>query len=301
MTALSYFNPISKNKCMSNIKRFHMTGAKLLKGVILLDKPKGMSSREACEAVKRMVGGKKAGDSGTLDDNTTGLLLICLDEATKAMPLLIRLNKEYVTTIQLHQKVEQQKVLDALKFFTGEVEQLPPIRSAVARKLRVRQVYSIDVLSMGEMEIKLKIKCEAGFYVRKFAHDLGQKLGCGAQMTALRRTAIHSIKDSECVKLEDVSREKIIPIETILRRVGVKKVFVNENALNNARHGIGLMSYHIDGMDDEIKEGDSVAIIYKKNIMIGIGKAVKDFVHYKRHRKSRKAYQYILPDRVINF
>ena len=75
-----------------------------LKGAVFLDKPKGMSSRHADESVKRMVGAKKAGDSGTLDDNTTGFLLVCLDEATKAMPLLMGLNKEYVTTIQLHKK-----------------------------------------------------------------------------------------------------------------------------------------------------------------------------------------------------
>ena len=275
-------------------------GQKLLKGVILLDKPKGMSSREACEAVKHKLGAKRAGDSGTLDDNTTGLLLICIDDSTKAMPLINGLDKEYITTIQLHQKVDHSKVSEALKHFTGEVTQLPPIRSAVARRERVRMVYSIDVLGMGEKEINLRIKCQAGFYVRKFAHDLGQALGCGAQMTVLRRTAIDSIKDSECVKMESVNIGKLIPLEEILRRVGTKKVFVKESGLNNTRHGIGLMTHHLEGMDENVSEGDTVAIFHKKKI-VAIGKAVKGYADFRKNRRKPKAYQYILPDRVFNF
>ena len=278
---------------MANIKR-------LYKHVVLLDKPKGMSSRDACTAVKARLGAKKAGDSGTLDDNTVGLLLVCLDEATKAMPLLNGLDKEYVTTIQLHKKVEAVRVLEALKFFTGDVKQLPPIRSAVARKERVRKVYSIEVLSMGEQEIVLKIKCEAGFYVRKFAHDIGQRLGCGAQMIALRRTAIDSIKDSECIKLEDVKRDRIVPVEEILRRIGTKKVFVRESALKNIRHGIGLMTYHLDSMDKNVEAEDTVALFYNKKI-VAIGKVTKGYKEFAKNKRRPKAYQYILPDRVFNF
>ena len=174
---------------MSNIKS-------LYKHVVLLDKPKGMSSRDACKVVKDKLGAKKSGDTGTLDDNSVGLLIVCLDEATKAMPLLNRLDKEYVTTIQLHKPVEAEKLREALKFFTGGVKQIPPVRSAVARRERVREVYSIEVLGIGKNDLTLKIRCEAGFYVRKFAHDLGQRLGCGAQMIALRRVAIDCIKDS---------------------------------------------------------------------------------------------------------
>ena len=201
-------------------------GKQYFKGAIFLDKPKGMASRQADHEVKRRVGGTKAGDSGTLDDNTTGFLLVCLDDATKAMPLLIGLDKEYVTTIQLHQKVEKEKLLEAFKYFTGEVKQLPPIRSAVARRERVRTVYSIEPISLGVNEIVLRIRCQAGFYVRKFAHDLGQYLQCGAQMIALRRTAIGSIRDNELVKMADVDKKKIVPIEIVIRRMGAKKVFV---------------------------------------------------------------------------
>lgn len=272
----------------------------LFKHVILLDKPKGLSSRQACEEVKRRVGAKKAGDTGTLDDNTTGLLIVCLDEATKAMPLLNGLDKEYVTEIILHQQVEAEKVKGALNYFTGNVKQLPPIRSAVARKERVREVYSIEIIKMNGRNLELKIKCQAGFYVRKFAHDLGKYLGCGAQMVALRRIGIGPITDSECVKMADVESGKALKIEEIVRRVGAKKVFVLENALNNARNGIGLMSYHLDGMDKDVQEGDAVALFYKKDL-VAIGKAVKGADHYFAHRRWKKAYQYILPDRVFKF
>ncbi len=278
---------------MADIKNLH-------KGVILLDKPKGISSRNAVEAVKRMVGAKKAGDTGTLDDNSVGLLIVCLDESTKAMPLLMGLDKEYITTINLHRPAQAEKIMEALKYFTGDVRQLPPIRSAVARRERVRKVYSIEVLGIGERDITLRLECEAGFYVRKFAHDLGQYLGCGAHMVSLRRIAIGNIRDSECIRLEDVKKNKIIKIEEVLRRMKVKKVFILEHALKNARNGIGLMSYHIEGMDKNILEGDYVAIFYKKDV-VAVGKAVKGSQHYFSKKNKRKAYQYILPDRVFSY
>ncbi len=271
-----------------------------LKHVVFLDKPKGMGSRDACELVKRKVGANKSGDTGTLDDNSVGLLIVCLDEATKLMPLLMRLDKEYVTSVQLHGKVSAEKLAEAIRYFTGDVRQLPPLRSAVARKERTRKVYSIELISASDREITLRLRCEAGFYVRKFAHDLGQYLGCGAHMSALRRTAISSIRDSECVKMENVSRKNMIKPEELLRRVGVKKVFVKEIGLKNVKHGIGLMSYHLDGMDKGVAEGDLVALFYKKDV-VAVGKVVKGYSHYSAHRKSRKAYQYVLPDRVLNF
>ena len=216
------------------------------------------------------------------------------------MPLLNRLDKEYVTTIQLHKPVEAEKLREALKFFTGGVKQIPPVRSAVARRERVREVYSIEVLGIGKNDLTLKIRCEAGFYVRKFAHDLGQRLGCGAQMIALRRVAIDCIKDSECVRMEEVDKNKIMSIEELLRRIGTKKVFVRESGLKNAKHGIGLMSYHIEGMDKEVEAGDTVAVFFNKKV-VAVWKAVKGYAEFLKNKKKSKAYQYVLPDRVFNF
>src|SRR3989338_101479 len=274
--------------------------SKPLKHAIFLDKPKWMSSRRADKEVEIRLGAKKSGDSGTLDDNTTGFLLVCLDEATKAMILLNGLDKEYVTTISLHKPVTKEKLKQALRYFTGEVRQLPPLRSAVARIERVRKVYSLEILNFNEREVELRVKCQAGFYVRKFAHDLGKYLGCGAHMADLRRTAIGNVRDAECVKLEDVKRNKLIRIEDVLRRMHVKKVFVNENALKNVMHGIGLMTYHLDGMDKNVSEGDLVAVFYKNDV-VAVGKVTKGYDHYSAHLRSEKAYQYVLPDRVFKF
>ncbi len=271
-----------------------------LKHAIFLDKPKWMSSRRADKEVEIRLGAKKSGDTGTLDDNTVGFLLVCLDEATKAMILLNKLDKEYITTIALHKPITKEKLKEALRYFTGDVRQLPPLRSAVARIERVRKVYSLEILNFSEREIELKVKCQAGFYVRKFAHDLGKHLGCGAHMKDLRRTAIGNVRDAECVKLEDVKRTKLIRIEDVLRRMHVKKVFVKENALKNVIHGIGLMSYHLDGMDENVKEGDLVAVFYKNDV-VAVGKVTKGYDHYKSHLRSEKAYQYVMPDRVFKF
>ena len=273
---------------------------KPLKHAIFLDKPKWMSSRRADKEVEIRLGASKSGDSGTLDDNSVGFLLVCLDEATKAMILLNGLDKEYVTTIMLHKPVTREKLKEGLRYFTGDVRQLPPLRSAVARRERIRKVYSIEILKFAEREIELKIKCQAGFYVRKFAHDLGRYLECGAHVSELRRTAIESVRDNECVKLEDVKRNKLIRIEDVLRRMHVKKVFVKESALKNVIHGIGLMSYHLDGMDKNVVEGDLVAVFYKNDV-VAVGKVTKGYDHYSSHLRSEKSYQYVLPDRVFKF
>jgi H/ACA ribonucleoprotein complex subunit 4 len=114
--------------------------------VILIDKPKGMTSRQVCEFVKEKLKAKKAGHSGTLDANATGLLLIALDEAVKAMPLFEKMDKTYEGVMHLHKDLELEVVEEAARKFTGRIVQKPPVKSRVKRIERERLVYFFDVV-----------------------------------------------------------------------------------------------------------------------------------------------------------
>ena len=256
------------------------------KVVVLIDKPAGITSRAAAESVRTTLGARKAGDTGTLDPSATGVLIVCLDESTKAMPLLMGLDKEYISTIGFHREINKQQLIDGLKAFTGNVKQLPPVKSAVARKERVRKVYSIELLKFSGNKAEVKICCEAGFYVRKFAHDLGQFLGCGAQSLSIRRTAIGKISLAECVKPSEVSPENSISLEELLEKIWIKKVSVKKEALTDIKNGRKIKKEHI--IESDIGEANLIGIYMGKEI-VALGKVFRE-----------KGEVYIKPDRVFN-
>ncbi|HLD56835.1 MAG TPA: hypothetical protein VJA47_00910 [archaeon] len=259
----------------------------MVNGVVLLDKPAGITSREVTEKVRQAVGAKKAGNTGILDPGSTGVLVICLDEATKAMPLLMGLDKEYAAKMLLHKNVDKKQVTATLRGFVGKIKQLPPVRSAVARKERERQIYSIDVLGISGRIVEFKIKCQAGFYVRKFIHGVGQDLGCGAQMVGLRRTAVDKIGVSQCVGFDELETNNIISLEEILGKVGVKKVCVKKEFLQNVLNGKFLAAEDIEVADKGL-EKDRFIAVYAGKKLAAIGKVLKT------------KPMYIKPDRVFN-
>lgn len=192
-------------------------------GFIFLDKPAGIKSSDAAVCVKKLLRARKTGHSGTLDPGATGFLLIGLDRAVRYMDTLMGLDKEYEGVIKLHGDIPAGKVKGVAKEFVGEVSQVPPKKSAVVRKKRVRKVYSLDILSVKGREIKFRIRCEAGFYVRKLAHDLGIKLGTRAQLWELRRTAIGPFSVDECITVDEIEREGdacLRSVEDVMRGVG---------------------------------------------------------------------------------
>lgn len=199
-------------------------GWRALDGVLLLDKPAGITSNTAVQRVRRMYSAAKAGHTGTLDPLATGLLPICLGEATKFSHLLLEATKAYLATIRLGVTtttgdlegevtgripvaVEKRDVEKVLPLFIGEILQTPPMYSAIKRngqplyKLaragkelprEPRQVVISDLKMHGmeEEEIEISLICSKGTYVRVLAEDIGRKLGCGACLSRLRRTAV---------------------------------------------------------------------------------------------------------------
>ncbi len=209
-------------------------------GLLLLDKPAGMSSNEALQQVKRLFNAQKAGHTGSLDPLATGMLPICLGEATKISGFLLDADKRYRMTCKLGIKtatgdaegeiLQQRPVpqLDpgqlesALAGFRGEIQQIPPMYSAlkhqgerlyklarqgqeVERAPRTVLIHELTVLRQGDDEIDLEVACSKGTYVRALAEDLGEALGCGAHVAALRRLAVGPYRDPDAmITLDDV-------------------------------------------------------------------------------------------------
>ncbi len=209
----------------------------LRKGVVLVDKPKGLTSFEVVERVCRKLGVSKAGHAGTLDPNVTGLMLIALEESRKAMPVLMGLDKEYVGRMILHKEAERELVEKTFEEFVGEIVQKPPVRSRVARVERKRRIYSLEILGMKGREIEFRVLCEAGTYVRKLVHDMGQRMGCGAHMSELRRTKIGPFDLKEAVTLSKLSDKSVRKLEEVLERIGLRKVVVEDRAIPRIRNG----------------------------------------------------------------
>jgi tRNA pseudouridine55 synthase len=205
-------------------------------GVILLDKPCGMTSNGALQTVRRLFGRVKAGHTGTLDPLATGLLPLCLGEATKYAAGLLEADKTYEATIQLGVATTTgdaegeavfrgevagcpERVPAILAEFTGEIDQLPPMFSAlkhqgrplysyarageeVERRPRRVTVRGLELLSPIGPEFKVRVRCSKGTYIRTLAQDIGARLGCGAHLTTLRRTAIGGLDIAEAVTLD---------------------------------------------------------------------------------------------------
>ena len=206
-------------------------------GVLLLDKPAGLTSNEALQRAKRLLGARKAGHTGSLDPIATGLLPLCFGEATKVSRFLLEADKRYRTTFRLGEitdtgdaqgevvqrrpvGVTRREVERALGRFQGEIEQVPPMYSAikrggqplyklarqgieVEREARVVRVEEVRLVDFREGEsVELEIACGSGFYVRSFAYDLGELLGCGAHVAALRRLSVGGFDVERAVTLD---------------------------------------------------------------------------------------------------
>jgi tRNA pseudouridine55 synthase len=207
-------------------------------GLILLDKPSGPTSHDMVYAVRRGAGQKRVGHAGTLDPLATGLLVMCLGPATRLSEYLAGKDKRYTARLRLGQATdtydaqgqvtstspdlpEQAAVDAALAAFRGPQQQVPPAFSAIQRGgqraydlarrgetvvLEPRPVvfYSIELVGWQPPELTLDVHCSAGTYIRSLAHDLGQRLRCGAHLSGLRRTASGSLSLDQSVPLDQL-------------------------------------------------------------------------------------------------
>lgn len=212
---------------------------KEIDGVLLLDKAGGMTSNDALQKARRLFSAAKGGHTGTLDPMATGLLPLCFGEATKFSNRLLDADKTYRATIrfgittttgdaegevlaQRQALISETSVREACSRFLGDIRQLPPMYSAlkhqgkalyeyarqgveIAREERQVRILSLDVLRVQGDEADIEVRCSKGTYVRTLAEDIGDALGCGAHLTALRRIAIGSLVVDDAMTLETIT------------------------------------------------------------------------------------------------
>lgn len=256
-------------------------------GVINLDKPPGPSSHEVVAWVKRLLAVDRAGHGGTLDPKVSGVLPITLGRATRIISFLMKSGKEYVALMELHGEVDGGALEAAIGKFVGAVYQLPPVRSAVKRALRVRRIYSIDILERDGKLVLLRIDCEAGTYIRKLCHDIGEVLGVGAHMRELRRTRAGPFKEDSSYTLhalldaityrdqtgdESLIRKVVVPIEESLQ--SFQKIVVRDSAVDALCHGADLATPGLLKVSRGVKPGSTVCIMTLKGELVGFGRAM---------------------------
>jgi len=258
------------------------------KGVINLDKPSGPTSHEVDSWVKRILKLDKTGHGGTLDPKVTGVLPVGLADATRAIQLLLTAPKEYVCLLTFHSEVPESEIRRVFEEFTGKIFQLPPVKSAVKRELRTRNVYYSTIYEIKGRDVLFRIGCEAGTYVRTYCHNIGEALGVGAHMAELRRTQVGSFREREnLVTLQDVTdayhfwiedddesylREAIMPMERAADYL--PKVIIKDSAVDAICHGADLASGGVAYLSDDIKKGDIVAIETLKGELVGAGNSM---------------------------
>jgi len=231
-------------------------------GILLLDKPIGMSSNHALQKAKRLLHARKAGHTGSLDPMASGLLPLCFGEATKVSSYLLDADKTYQATVRLGittasgdregeiiataavPPLKEKQVREVLLEFTGDIQQIPPMFSAikrdgvplyrlarqgieVEREPRAVTIHELNLLRLSDDEIELFIRCTKGTYIRSLAVDIGDALGCGGYISDLRRLGSGPFSIDNAVSLEQLEQwvsENAVPENLLLPM---------ESALNN--------------------------------------------------------------------
>ncbi len=260
-------------------------------GVVLLDKPVGLSSNAALQKVRRALNAHKAGHTGTLDPLASGLLPLCFGDATKFSADLLHAEKEYETTIRFGVKTttgdaegevvsereptfDYQTFSEVLEKFRGEIEQVPPMYSAlkkdgvplyklarkgeeIERKPRKVVISTLDVLDFNPPEATLVVRCSKGTYIRVLGEDIGEALGCGAHLKSLRRTAVGDLRISESVTLADfeaMSEEErlkvLLPPDRLLSTL--VRIDLDEAQTERFSHG-GKVSVDESGPEEKVR------------------------------------------------
>lgn len=281
-------------------------------GILLLDKPTGLTSNAALQEVKRLFYAKKAGHTGSLDPLASGMLPICFGEATKFSQFLLDADKTYRVIGKLGVKtttgdaegeviserdsgnVTQEKIEALLPQFRGEIEQIPSMYSAlkhngqplyklarqgitIEREARKINIYSLELLGFKNSLIELEISCSKGTYVRTLIEDIGDALGCGAHVIALRRLTVGDFTEEQMITMEqlkeirEIKKESLdtllLPISNIIQHC--QELKLSEAAAYYLQQGQAIISPHAPA------EG-LVKLVMKDGRFLGVGEIAAD-------------------------
>lgn len=239
-------------------------------GILLIDKPLGITSHDVIARLRRKLQTKRVGHAGTLDPLATGLLVVAVGPATRFLQYLPLEPKEYIGTVKFGietttQDAEGEIVAEkpvpadlmsaidqALPQFKGAISQIPPLYSAVKKEGKPLYVYArrgedvereprnvyiseVEVLEQNGNEVDVRVVCSGGTYMRTWAHDLGQHLGCGAHLSGLRRTRVGKFSIDDAITLEEATADDLLPLSAALPPVPL--VQLNSHQVHAIRHG----------------------------------------------------------------
>ena len=267
-------------------------------GIINIDKPSGPSSHQVSAYVQKILNIEKSGHSGTLDPGVTGCLPVALGKATRVVQSLLNAGKEYICIMHIHQELPEEKVKETLRKFVGKIKQLPPVKSAVKRQWRYRKIYYLNFIEMQGKNVLFITGTQAGTYIRKLVHDIGQELGCGAHMLELRRTKAGPFSEKNIVKMQDLAdayhyykengdetllRRFIMPFEFGISHLG--KLWVFDTTVDSLCHGASLKVPGIAKVDSDIQLEDPVAILTLKGelVAVGVARMISQDIAHKDH------------------
>ena len=305
-----------------------------LSGVLVVDKPTGVTSHDVVQELRRILGTKRVGHTGTLDPAAGGVLLACVGKGTKVAQFLTGYDKEYRAVIKLGAttdtydgegeiketkeecQVSPERIIDTIDSFRGEIWQLPPLHSAikykgkrlyqyarekeeVTRTKRKVEIKEISIKGVNMPYVELKVSCSKGTYVRSVAHDLGQKLGCGAYLFSLRRTRVgpFTLEDALSpgsiseVKKEGKISEALISIEQALAHL--PSVAVREDSVARVQNGARLVSSFVSSVDGSFQVGQTISMTDEQGRIIAMGKALSQSEKFQDSSSTDKLVEYL--------
>ena len=284
-----------------------------MNGVIVIDKPQDFTSFDVIAVVRKLTGQRKTGHTGTLDPNATGVLPVLLGTATKAQDLIVNHDKEYFAQFRLGlrtdtldiwgqvksesgQRASQKEIEAVLPRFRGEIEQIPPMFSAVQkngqrlydlarkgieveREPRRVTVYRLELCSFDRESQcgALSVKCSKGTYIRTIIDDIGAALGTGAVMTALRRTSACGYTLDDCVTLDELKElcssgkaaEKLRAVESLF--TDYEALSVSEAQAKRFKNGGALDILRTALRDKNTPDGTTIRVKTREGEFLGLG------------------------------
>ncbi len=248
-----------------------------MNGIVVIDKPKGVTSHDVVGMMRKRFGTRRVGHTGTLDPMATGVLPVCVGNATRAADMLIESDKRYTAEFILGKTtdtldiegtvtgetdvtVTEDEVRRAVSQFVGEISQIPPMYSAIKkdgkklyelaregkeieREARNITVYSIDILRIDLPTVEIDVRCSKGTYIRTLCDDIGKALGCGATMTALRRTATAGFTEDNALTIDELDKQEdkgavLVPTDKLFEKY--RALHLNEKQTRSITNGVQM-------------------------------------------------------------
>lgn len=267
-------------------------------GILLIDKEVNYSSFQAINKAKRLIKADKVGHSGTLDPFATGLLVVTVNKATKVNQFIETQDKEYIATLKLGVKtstldlegevlatkevpsLNEELIINALNKFKGKIKQIPPMFSAlkvngqklydlarqgieIERKEREVEIFNIELISFNEDEIKFKVHCSKGTYIRTLGESISEELNTYGHLIQLRRTRVGNFKVEDAYKLDELDNFKLFPIKDALTHY--PKIQLNDDEITKIKNGL---KFKFNTNEDEvliIDKNEEPIAIYEKD------------------------------------